>query len=575
MKPVTQWACAFGAVSLLILNAACSTDTSADKTVEQLVNDLSSLTLSNTALLNPESQRGFDQVAESLEEFRSSVVAVEIEYEVDTAVVPLQWDWDIHGQDWHYETEIELNYQDSQWFVAWDPSAFIPGLEPGQLVGIDSVTPQRAEIIDKHQDPIVTLRPLRHYGLDKTYLEDDDPEEAAASIAKATGVDQDAFIDKVNAAGPQAFVEAISVRPEDVDEWIDPDFDSLPGARTVSDEAFLAPTRTFARELLGRVGHPTAEMLEESNGELHAEDLVGLSGLQQRYDSQLRGVDEVEVYAVNSSDCPTPEECEQSKRHSIVTLEPKAPRPLQLTLDIDLQIEAERILARALGDEAETIGASLVAIRPSTKEILVIANGEGNQGLNHATTGQYPPGSTFKTVTALALLRQGYAITDHVSCPKSLTVDGREFTNYDAYPVDKTGEITFEEAFAYSCNTAWIDLMGDISAEDLYRAAQSLGLATTGNEEDLGFPTFFSDIADPKGETDFAATVLGQGKTTTSPLGLATVAASIYAGETVVPTLIPAHSPPEPPAPPLTSQEAKHLQDLMQAVVTKGTGQGL
>src|SRR5699024_8396589 len=165
----------------------------------------------------------------------------------------------IYGNAWEYDTEVALSYDDSQWWVQWEPAAFAPGLEAGQRIGVDSRAPERAEILAGDDTPIITERAIRHYGLDKTKIGEDDLESAAEQVAESAGVDPESFTARVLAAGPEAFVEAISVRPEDADAWIEEGFEDLPGALVVSGEALLAPTRTFARELLGRAGEATAD----------------------------------------------------------------------------------------------------------------------------------------------------------------------------------------------------------------------------------------------------------------------------------------------------------------------------
>src|SRR5690606_19898338 len=90
--------------------------------------------------------------------------------------------------------------------------------------------------------------------------------------------------------------------------------------------------------------------------------------------------------------------------------------PVTTTLDLRVQ--------QAAADTVRDVDkpASLVAIRPSTGEILAVANNRG--GFNRALDGGYPPGSTFKTVTALALLTEGLSPRDRVTCPKFATVGG-------------------------------------------------------------------------------------------------------------------------------------------------------
>ena len=87
-------------------------------------------------------------------------------------------------------------------------------------------------------------------------------------------------------------------------------------------------------------------------------------------------------------------------------------QPLRTTLDERLQQEAE--------DALDGVGpaSALVALRPSTGEILAAASGAGSDGYNTATFGQYPPGSTMKVVTALALMRAGVQPSDRVPCTR-------------------------------------------------------------------------------------------------------------------------------------------------------------
>lgn len=560
------------AVVLFFVPACTPADTGAEGLAKDLAGSVSAHSLADVPLLNPEAAAAFDTHVSPLSDYSVSVTPGEITYDMNDAVLPLAWAWEIEGNSWEYETQVELSYEDSQWWVQWEPASLAPGLETGQRIGVEARAAERAEIVAAGGTPIVTERPVRRFGLDKTKISADDVEEAASEIAKAAGVNVEPFVERSLASGPKAFVEAISVRPEDVDAWIDPDFEDLPGALVVSGQTLLGPTRTFAREVLGRAGEATAEIIEESDGAIEAGDIVGISGLQKQYDSQLRGVDAVEIFAVNASDCDDPLECGADERTVLATLDAGAPEDVVLTLDIDLQIAAEGALANAQEPaEGEAPGTALVAIRPSSGETVVIANGEDNDGLNLASVGQFPPGSTFKVVTALALVRSGLGVDDEVVCPPTTTVDGREFKNYDGYPESMLGDISFQDAFAESCNTALIDLRERISGDDLVQAAGSLGLDPDLAEEDLGFPAFLGSVPAPEEGTEFAAAMIGQGQTLASPLAMATMAASVQTGRAVMPHLLEGHEPEAAPATELTDEEAQTLRELMGAVATDGT----
>ena len=143
--------------------------------------------------------------------------------------------------------------------------------------------------------------------------------------------------------------------------------------------------------LLGRVGEVTAEIIEE-HPEYHPGDMAGLSGLEARYDDAAARARP----GVRSRRCPS-----RAPRASCSAPRPRPATRCVLSLDVGLETEAEQLLA-GVGPAS-----ALVAIRPSTGEILAAANGPGNGGQNLATFGQFAPGSTFKTVSSLALLRAG------------------------------------------------------------------------------------------------------------------------------------------------------------------------
>ena len=84
---------------------------------------------------------------------------------------------------------------------------------------------------------------------------------------------------------------------------------------------------------------------------------------------------------------------------------------------------------------------ALVALQPSTGDVLALANGPGSEGTSTALAGQYPPGSTFKIASALALLREGLTPESTVRCEPTLVVDGYESTNVTGPVLDDSGHI--------------------------------------------------------------------------------------------------------------------------------------
>ena len=406
-----------------------------------------------------------------------------------------------------------------EWQASWAIRLVEPGLEPGEVLDVTSLTPDRGDILGARGLALVTERQVSRVGIDKPSVDPAQAEPSARALAKLVGIDPGDYAKAVNAAGPQAFVEAIVYRQEEVTPGLVQGVEAIAGGRVLADSLPLAPTREFAAPLLGRVGEVTAEMIEENPDAYQAGDVAGISGLQARYDETLRGTPGLKVDAVDDG----------GVRHELHRIEPTPGTPLQLSLDLDLQTEAELLLADVGPASA------LVALRPSTGDIVAAANGPGTGGLNLATFGQFAPGSTFKSVSSLALLRAGLTPDSVVPCTASIVVDGKTFTNYDDYPSGALGNIPLRTALANSCNTAFISQAGKLQGTDLFDAGVSLGI---GLDHDLGFPAYFGSVEPSTSKTESAAQLIGQGTILASPMVMAAVIGSAQSGQLVVPRMV-------------------------------------
>jgi cell division protein FtsI/penicillin-binding protein 2 len=485
-----------------------------------------------------------------------------------TATLGYTWDVDESDADWTYQTHARLTRDDQDvWHVAWAPTLLAPDLATGEVLTVKRTRADRANVLGADGAVIVEPRTVHRLGIDKTRIAAPDQDGAARAFAGALGLDADAYAAKVAAAGEKAFVDAVTVRDGD------PSYDvatlaAMPGVNDVVGTLPLAPSRRFARPILGAVGDATAEIVEKSDGAVAAGDLAGLSGLQRQYDAQLRGLPGLTITAAQA---------DGSAPRQLYDVQPTPGTPLTTTLDVGLQNAAEDVLA-GVGPAS-----AIVAIRPSTGDVLAAASGAGGEGMSTATLGQFAPGSTFKVISALALLRSGLTPDSDVTCPATVSVDGRSFANFPEYPTDKLGTIPLRTAFANSCNTAFISARDSANQDALIDAAGSLGLDS---HAALGFPAFLGDVPGDSDGTDHAASMIGQGRVLASPLGMATVAASVAHGSTVVPRLVvpvegaatpepsddQTATPTETPraAVPLTAAEAATLHDLMRGVVTDG-----
>jgi cell division protein FtsI/penicillin-binding protein 2 len=471
------------------------------------------------------------------------------------ATATLQWSWPL-GSGWTYTTQAPMTASGATWEVTWSDAIVESSLAAGDTLQATTVHARRGDILGPHGVGLVTERPVLRFGVDRLKVGAAQAPESARRLAELVGIDVAPYVKQVKAAGPKAFVQAIAFRQAEVPATVMAQYVHIKGVDAIADEIPLGLTKEFAGPILGTVGPVTAEILKDNPGVYSVGDEAGLSGLEARYDEQLRGTPGVVVEAVDRG----------GKARTVFKQAATAGEPLHLTLEPRLQLLAERILS-GVGPAS-----AIVAIKPSTGAIVAAANGPGNNGYNDATYGRFAPGSTFKTVGSLALIKKGETPSSPVDCPTSVTVDGKVFTNDSFYPPSANGRITLASALANSCNTAFINERTKLGTHDLVDAAATLGM---GVDHDLGFPAYFGNVVPPASETTKAADMIGQGQVLASPMTMATVMASVVAGHTVVPQLITSVNPSATSPEPLTPAQGATLKQLLRGVVLHGTGIGL
>ncbi|GEP39958.1 cell division protein FtsI [Nocardioides psychrotolerans] len=503
----------------------------------------------------------YTEVVEGMGDLQPTVEAGEVDIVSegggDRAVATLTWSWPVlEGTEWTYDSEAGLALVGQEWQVLWARTVVEPSIAGATTLDLTPIRAARGDITGARGLALVTPRPVLRLGIDRSMVPAARAGQSAQRLARLIGIDVAAFVERVEAAGELAFVEAIVYRADEVPADVGQLFDQIRGARAIGDEVPLAPTREFAAPILGTVGEVTAEMVEQDPERFQPGDQAGLSGLQARYDEQLQGTPGAVVNAVSSD----------GVEREVFRVDGEVGTPLELTLDLDLQVEAERLLADVGPSSA------VVAIRPSSGAIVAAANGPGTEGLNIATFGQFAPGSTFKSVSTLALLRAGLTPDTVVPCTPTITVDGKSFKNYSDYPSSALGRVTFRTALANSCNTALISQRGKLGELDLFDAAAALGM---GIDHDLGFPAYLGQVEPAASETEKGANLIGQGRVLASPMSMATVIASVQRGDLVIPSLLPSVEVTPPDVEPITGTQAGQLRSMLRSVVTSGSGAGL
>ncbi len=493
-----------------------------------------------------------------------SVEVVEVTRTGDTASAVLTVTWPF---GWTYDTTVQARRTSTEevgsirgafdtsgghWGTTFTTMTVAPGLTEDAVLAAEREPATRGTVLGRDGEPLVTERAVVDIGIQPSRVADLDT--ITTAFADVLGIDGAGLAERVQAAGEDDFVPVITLRREDYDPVRD-EVRAQEGVVFREGTLPLAPTTEFARPTLGRSGQATAEIVEASGGRVLAGDVVGLSGLQRQYDEHLAGQAGFSVVSVVG---------EQTT--GLFTAEPTPGADLALSLDETVQTAADQALTSASDGNGN---AALVAIDVPTGDVLAVANTPAT-GTDRALTGTYPPGSTFKSVSTLALLGTGLTPDEVVPCPQTATVDGRAFSNVED---SQLGDVPFSTDFARSCNTAFVGLSDRLEPGDLGAAAATVGL---GGEWSPGTTVATGDVPDEESAVDLAAASIGQGRVLASPMAMAQVAATFAAGTWTAPRLVLDPAPEaSPPPPALDPAQAATVRELMRGVVTDGSASAL
>ncbi|MGW2098186.1 penicillin-binding transpeptidase domain-containing protein [Streptomyces olivaceoviridis] len=275
----------------------------------------------------------------------------------------------------------------------------------------------------------------------------------------------------------------------------------------------------------GASGTPPVKALDRDGGEITSARYPSLGtvldGLREKYGKKAGGTAGVELRVVRGK----ASKAAKLSDKTLVELSKGTPGTVRTTLSPALQATAEQQVAKRAR-------ASVVALRPSTGEILAVAN--SGHGFNTAFQGALAPGSTMKVITSSLLIDKGLASADKPHpCPKTVTYGGWKFHNDDDFEI-KGG--TFKASFARSCNTAFISQAKKLKNDDLTKQAQQVfGLSM--NNWAIGVPTFDGSVP-VQSAAQMAASLIGQGGVRMNPLNMASVAATVKSGTFHQPYLV-------------------------------------
>ncbi|MWD29039.1 penicillin-binding protein 2 [Aquicoccus sp. SCR17] len=437
-------------------------------------------------------------------------------------------------------------------------------------VNIRLIPPKRGQIFDRNGITVAENEPA--YRITMVREDAGDVDETLAALARLVRLDPDDLeraITEMNRSAPFLPVTVADRVSWDDISRVAVNAPALPG---VTPEVGLSRRYPLGNDFahvagyVGPVSDRDLERYEDPEPVLRIPRFqIGKVGIEAKYEDVLRGkagAKRVEVNAVG---------------RVMRELDRRDGTPganLQLTIDSKLQ---NYVQAR-LGEES----ASVVVMDTRTGDLLAIVSAPSYdpnkfvQGISvpdyralnendhrplasKTVQDAYPPGSTFKVVTALAGLEAGLVTPeDTVWCPGYLEVGGRRF---HCWKGGGHGHINLENSLRESCDVFYYDLSMKVGIEKMAEMARRLGL---GEEHGLPMSGETSGIAPDKnwkkrrfgndwmiGDTVNAA--IGQGYVLASPLQLAVMTARVATGRKVSPRLVKTVNGVEQESPPAES----------------------
>jgi penicillin-binding protein 2 len=369
-------------------------------------------------------------------------------------------------------------------------------LSAGNRTAFESIPSSRGLIFDRAGNPLVTNVPTFVVKIRPVDLPEERRDEVVARLAallKIDPADINAAIDG-NPGSRFDLVRVASDVPDATARLISEAGDALPGVEVVIEARRQYPDGPLVSQLLGYTGPVSADQLAalKKSGYL-PDDLVGKTGLEAYYESQLRG-----QYGLQTIE----RDATGRKLQVLETVrQAQAGDSLRLTIDAKEQAYAQKALQWGMKAAGLKRGVVIV-MNPQTGEILAMVslptydNNAFSRGisskdyasllanpdkplLNHAVAAHYPPGSTYKLVTGSGALSD-HKITAATRVPTRpyLVLGQTKFWDWNHRGF---GPCTIMCGFAHSSDTFFFQLAGMLGIDRLAHWANQFGFgAPTG-----------------------------------------------------------------------------------------------
>ena len=370
------------------------------------------------------------------------------------------------------------------WYLQILKWQYLTGLSENNRVRMVTLPASRGMIKDRNGETLVSIRPAFNL-----YLTPEDARNLDSSLdklAQRISLDREKLKKKI--AQTKSFKEVLikgDIPREEV-AFVEENNMSLPGIRIRAEPLRNYVFNNLASHTLGYLGEISKASLERLKDPAYRQgDFVGKNGLENIYESLLRGkkgYKEVEV-DVSGRELKT-----------LRKLLPESGNNLILTLDVKIQEELEKLMTKTA---EQNMNGSVVVMKVQTGEIIAITSkpsfdpnkfaagispknwrdlvtDEWHPLQNRSIHGQYPPGSTYKIVTAIAGLGEGVIKPDtSIFCPGHFKL-GRG--RYRCWKKSGHGFMNLHDALVQSCDVYFYTIGHRLGIDTSAKYAKRFGL---------------------------------------------------------------------------------------------------
>ena len=437
----------------------------------------------------------------------------------------------VSGQNISFENRSNIIKEDNKLKIDWSSNMIFPNLNGTDKVKVSTSKAIRGKILDRNGKELATNGKISSVGIVPGKL-GENKTESINKIAELLNLSSETIENKLKASWvkDESFVpiKNVSMDENDLKEKLL----QIKGVMISSTNGRIYPLGEAAAHLTGYIQSITKEELEK-NPEYSSTSLIGKTGLEKRYEKELKGKDGIEIYITDS---------EGNKKNTIIKKEKVDGENIKITIDSIIQNNLYKelkndeglfvVMNHKTGEiialvSTPSYNVNKMALGVSSEEWKELQENEKTPLLARYTQ-KYCPGSTFKPITgAIGLSTNSLKTTDTFSYSGKSWQKDKSWGDYNITTLTAySGEKNLKNALIHSDNIYFAQATLQIGKDNFINGLKKLKFG-----EDIDFElnlskSQFSNSDTIKSETLLADSGYGQGQILVNPIHMASIYSS-------------------------------------------------